>query len=139
MTDDHLTPSQLGAFLGLRERATRGVLSDLEALGFKLEPTSYGGRRCPAKLAAAVKAARAAGHDVASLRLNPALHAFLALDARGVEPDPLDVLIFAAAELAIAREVIGEVTRAVEVGVQSGVKRPFSWRNSGLPDPKVGL
>lgn len=32
---------------------------------------------------------------------------FLALDARGVEPDPLDVLVYLAGELAVLRETVG--------------------------------
>lgn len=110
--NDYLTPAQLASFLGVRERTTRGILAELEALGFRLEQGAHGARLCPAKLAAAIKATRTQQREVASLRLDPGLNGFLARDARGVEPDPLDVLLYTATEVAVVREAVGALTAA---------------------------
>lgn len=131
----YLRPSELAAFLGLKDRATRKVLGELEALGFKLEPAPGGVRLCAPQLAEAVKTARTAGQELAVLRLDPSLIPFLAQNGAGRELDPLDVLIFTATELAICREVIGTMANAL---TSSGF-RPFSFKNASLPDPRLNL
>lgn len=137
--NDYLRPGELASYLGLRDRQTRKVLAELESLGFKLEASPGGMRLCPPQLAAAVRAARAQQRDLAALRLDPSLTAFLARDVRGVEPDPIDVLIFTATEVAICREAIGALSEALTTGASRSSYRALSYKNVGLPDPRNGL
>lgn len=136
---DFLKPSELATFLGLQSRMTRKILGELEALGFTLPVGQQGTRMCPPGLAAAVKTARDQGKELASLLLDPALTPFLARDARGVEPDPLDVLVFATAEIGIVREAVAVMASALNVPSVRSAMRPFSWTNASLPDPRNGL
>lgn len=144
MTDsvnDYLRPSELGAFLGVAERTVRRILGELSALGFALEPGQQGVRYCPPALAAAVKSARQRGKELSTLRLDPALAPFLARDARGTEPDPLDVLVFVAAEHAILRETIGAVADTVRTALPHMTHRMRmpNFKSLGVPDPRNGL
>lgn len=138
-TDDHFRPGELAAFLGVRERTTRKILGELEALGFKLEPAPQGVRLCPTAVAAAVKAARERGQELLALRLNPAMTPYLERDVRGAEPDALSVLIYTAAEVAVVREMGGTMANALNVPTVRANLRPFSWANASLPDPRNGL
>ena len=137
--NDYLRPAELGAFLGLKERRTRTVLGELEALGFKLEAAAGGVRLCPPQVAAAVKAYRAQGRELSALRLDPSMTPFLARDSRGVEPSALDVLIFTAVEVAIVREAVGALSEALTTGAARSSYRALSFTNAGLPDPRNGL
>jgi hypothetical protein len=134
-----LRATQLVGLWGVGERQVRKVLAELEALGFKLEPDTDGARLCPPGLAAAVKACRAQKKELAALRLDPALSRYLAPGAGVDEADPLALLIFVSAELAIAREVIGTAANALTVGAAATSFRPFSFANAGLPDPRHSL
>lgn len=138
-TNEYLRPGELGAFLGVGERQTRKVLGELGALGFKLEVGTQGSRYCPPALAGAVKAARERGKELAVLRLDPALAPYLARDARGAEPDALDVLVFVAAEHAILREAVGSIADSVRQALPHMVGRTPNWRSLGVPDPRNGL
>ena len=139
IVNDFLRPAELGAFLGLRERQTRKVLGELEALGFKLETLPGGIRTCPPQVAAAAKAYRAQGRELAALRLDPSMTAYLNRDARGVEPDPLNILIFTATDLVICREAIGALSEALTTGASRNSYRALSYKNLALPDPRQGL
>ena len=139
IVNDFLRPAELGAFLGLKERRTRTVLGELEALGFRLEAAAGGIRLCPPQVAAAVKAYRAQGRELAALRLDPSMTPYLQRDSRGAEPDPVDVLIFTACELSIVREAVGALSEALSTGASRNSYRALSFRNAGLPDPRQGL
>lgn len=138
-TADYLRPSELGAFLGVGERQTRKVLGELEAYGFNLAVGQQGVRYCPPGLASAVKAARQRGKELAVLRLDPALSPYLARDARGAEPDSLDVLVFVAAEHAILREAVGAIADTIRTALPHMSGRTPNWRSLGVPDPRNGL
>lgn len=136
-----LRASELAALLGVAERRSRQLLGELEALGFALETAEYGARRCPAGLAAAVKVARAEGRELASLRLDNSLKPYLRADRRDeAEFDPLTLLVESRAEVAILREVVGELLRALANGSQRlGFVAPTSWGFLGVPEVKRGL
>lgn len=138
-TNDYLRPGELGAVLGVGERQTRKILGELAALGFKLEVGTQGSRYCPPGLASAVKAARSRGKELSSLRLDPALAPYLARDARGVEPDALDVLVFVAAEHAILREAVGAIADTIRTALPHMAGRTPNYRSLGVPDPRNGL
>ena len=137
--DDFLYPTEFGAVLGVRERQVRKILGELVVLGFKLGVGRGGVRLCPRPLAAAVKAARERGKELSALRLDPSLEAFLARDARGVEPDGLDMLIFCAAEHAILRETLGALAETVRTALPNAGNRMANFKALGLPDPRNGL
>lgn len=139
MSSDYLRPAELASFLGVRERQTRKILGELDCLGFRLEVIPGGARTCPPQLAAAVKAYRAQGRELSALRLDPSMTAFLERDARGVEPDPLDVLIYTACEVAIVREAVGALSEALTSGASRSSYRALSFANASLPDPRNGL
>lgn len=138
MNDDFITTADFGSLLGVKPRRARQILAEAAAVGFQLEADRYGTRLVPRPLAFALKAAHAAGRDVAALRLDVSLHAFLARDARAVEPDAIDVLIYTAAEVAIVREAVGALTAAAG-GLNGGDYQAPAWTNLGLPDPRLGL
>ena len=139
MNDDLLLPGDFAALMGVRPRRGRQILAELEAVGFRLEPDNRGARQVPRQVAEAAKAAHQAGRELASLRLNVALTPFLARDARGVEPDSLDVLIYTAVEVSIVREAIALLSEALSTGAQRSSYRALSFKNSSLPDPRQGL
>lgn len=142
VTDDFYSTNDFSSLLGVKPRRGRQILAEAEAVGFQLEADRNGSRLVPRKLAVAIKAAHAAGREVAALRLDASLSAFLARDARAVEPDPLDVLIFTATELAIMREAIAALSAAAAAaaaGLVGGDFKPPVWSNLGLPDPRLGL
>jgi hypothetical protein len=134
-----LRPQQLASFLGVGDRQTRKLLGEIEALGFKLEPDTDGARLCPPGLAAAVKACRAQKRELSSLRLDAAMSRYLAPGAGVDEADPLALLIYVAAEVAIVREVVATAANALTVGAAATSFRPFSWSANSLPDPKLAL
>lgn len=119
----------------------RRVMAELEALGFRLEPDVNGSRAIHPQLAEAVRIARSQKKELAALRVDPAMAQFLTPGAATDTLDPLDVLIFIAAEVSILRETVGIMTYAMSVGIVQLAQRPgvFGWSNSALPDPRHSL
>lgn len=137
--NDHLKPAEFAALLGVKPRRARQVLGELEALGFSFQPDMRGARLCPRPVAAAALSAHQARREIATLRLDPTLTPFLARDARGVEPDPLDVLVFVAGEQAILRGAVGAIADVVRTALPNMAGRTPNWRSLGVPDPRNGL
>ena len=129
--ETYLKPTELGAFLGLQPRQTRVVLGTLESLGYALVPAQQGVRLCPPGLAKAVKEARQAGRDLASLRVDPAMRPYLNRDVNA--DDPLERLIDLGGEVALLRETVGALCEALRCG-GPGAPR-LDWRSLGVPDP----
>ena len=124
-----LRTSQLVTLWGVGDRRVRAILAELEVLGYQLEVDDYGGRRVPAVLSNAVKAAREAGQPLNSLFDDPRLRPV----AYTLEADPLSVLLELSAEVALLRETFGAVWEALRCGV-AGAPR-LDWRALGVPDP----
>ncbi len=139
MSDDVLLPNEFTSYMGVKERRGRQLMDELEAVGFKLETDNRGARLIPRKVAEAAKAAHQGGKELASLRLNAALTPYLQRDARGVEPDSLDVLIYTAGEVAIVREAVALLSEALSTGASRSSYRALSFANASLPDPRQGL
>lgn len=137
--DTLLKPSALAPMWNISERQTRNVLSQLEQLGFKLEIDYHGGRQLPLTVATAVKAVRQAGRELSTLRDRPGMAPFLRADAAPAE-DPLTDLVELRAEVAIIREVLGQLHKSLSGGSQRyGFQAPTSWSFIAAPDPKRGL
>lgn len=117
----------------------RRIVGELEALGFRLEPDAGGARLCPPGLAEAVRVARSQKRELAALRLDPAMSRFLTPGAAAENLDALDLLIYVSAELAIIREVAGNMAVAMSTGVAQLSYKPFSWTNVACPDPRHSL
>lgn len=137
--NDYLRPAEFAALLGVKPRRARQLLGELEALGFAFQPDMHGARLCPRPVAAAALSAHQAQREMVTLRLDPTLTPFLARDARGVKPDPLDVLIFVAAELAIVREAVSAVAETTRAALPHMAGRTPNWRSLNIPDPRSGL
>lgn len=138
-TNDFLKPAEFAALLGVKPRRARQLLGELEALGFAFQPDMRGARLCPRPVAAAALSAHQARREIATLRLDPTLTPFLARDARGVEADALDVLIFVAGEHAILREAVGATADVVRTALPNMTHRMPNYRSLGIPDPRNGL
>lgn len=138
-SDDFVRPAEFASLLGVKPRRGRQLLGELEALGFVLQSDMRGARLCPRPVAAAALAAYQARRDMATLRLDAALGRYLSRDARGTEPDPLDVLVFVASEQAILRETIGAVADTVRTALPHRAHRMPNFRSLGVPDPRNGL
>ena len=138
-TDDYVRPAEFAALLGVKPRRGRQLLGELEALGFVLQSDTRGARLCPRPVAAAALAAYQARRDMATLRLDADLGRYLARDARGVEPDPLDVLVFVASEVAIVREAVAAISDTVRTALPNMSHRMPNYKSLGIPDPRNGL
>jgi hypothetical protein len=139
MDDTLLKTSALAAMWNVSERQSRNITAALEQLGFRLEVDFHGGRQLPLTVATAVKATRQAGLELSTLRDRPDLASYLRPDAAPAD-DPLTDLLELRAEVAILREVLGELHKSLSGGSQRyGFRAPVSWSFLGVPDPRRGL
>lgn len=139
MDDTLLKTNAVASMWGVSERQTRNIMSALEQLGFKLEVDFHGARMLPLAVAAATKAVRQAGLELASLRDREDMTRFLRPDAAPAD-DAFTDLLELRTEVSIVREVLGELTRSLSGGSRRyGYTAPTSWAFLGLPDPRRGL
>lgn len=132
--NDAYRAAQLAVVWGVSDRQVRRILSELETLGFVLEPDDYGTRRVPVSLALAVQGARSKGQALSTLTDNPDLASY-----RKRGDDALANLIELRTEVTILREVVGEVYRAIQQGASNLSYRPMDFKGLGVPDPRRGL
>ena len=137
MTDSYdlyLRPKQLSGLWGVKPRQTQRILGEIEAMGYSAAPDGNGARRLHPEVAHAVKACRERQADLLTLRLNHELDRHLQ-KGRAAEPDPLEVLIEVAAELAIVREVAGTLAESARAALGPGWREPL-WSGLSLPFPR---
>lgn len=139
MDETLLKTAALASMWNVSERHARNIMTALEQLGFKLEVDFHGARQLPLAVAAATKAARQAGLELATLRDRDDLKPFFRPDTAPAD-DPLTDLVEVRCELAIVREVVGALHRSLAGGSQRfGYTPPQNWSFLGLPDPRKGL
>lgn len=135
-----LRPEQLSALWGIGERQVRKLLGELETLGFKVEAAERGVRLVSPGLAEAVRVCRSQKKELSTLLLDPAAARFLTPGGAADGLDPLAMLIYVSAELALLREVVGTAAGAMQTGAALAPLAPgFSFTNKGLPDPRRAL
>lgn len=132
--NDAYRATQLAVVWGVSDRRVRTILSELETLGFELDPGDYGARRVPVDLALAVGVARSKGQALSTLTDNPDLASY-----RKRGDDALANLIELRTEVTILREVVGEVYRAMQLDTSNLSYRPTDFKGLGVPDPRRGL
>ncbi len=139
MDNTLLKTSALASMWGVSERQARNVVATLEHIGFRLEVDNHGARQLALAVAAAVKATRQAGLELATLRDREDMKRYLRPDVSPAD-DPFTDLLELRTEVSILREVLGELHKSLGQGSQRyGYVAPQNWGFLGLPNPRRGL